>query len=154
MLLFYAGENRFSIDCSSILRIVPHVNLSHMPYEVPYLAGILMLAGKAIPVIDFCLMIEQRIAKPCLNTRIILLSDPRPGSDRIAGILGETVEQILDLQPHAFSKTEFYLHHFPFLDKGYSDSQGVIQLVNPEEFFRFLSDDLFHDSQKEPHGSG
>ena len=62
MLLFYAGENRFAIDCSSIVRVVPHVNLKKMPDRSPLLAGVLVLGGEPIPVIDFCQIIEKRPA--------------------------------------------------------------------------------------------
>lgn len=145
MLLFYAGENRFLIDCSSILRVVPYVSLKKMPHEVPHMAGILILAGKAVPIVDFCQMIEHRQTSLCLDSRIILLNDPRPESKKIAGILGEKVDEIVNFPPDAFSKNEFYLHHFPFLDKGTSDPNGIIQSVNIEGFFQFLSEELFHE---------
>ncbi len=147
MLLFYAGENRFSIDCSSILRVVPYVSLKKMPLDVPHIAGILILAGNAIPVVDFCQMIVNRPTSLFLDSRIILLKDPRPNSKKVAGILGEKVDEIVNFPPDAFCKNEFYLHLFPFLDQGFSDHNGIIQLVDLEAFFQFLSEDLFHGEE-------
>lgn len=149
MLLFYVGENCYAINCSNILRIVPKVNLKHIPYKVNYIAGILNLRGKAVPVIDFCQLIEQREAKFLLNSRIILVQDPRPKSEQVLGILGEKVDKIVDLRPEQFRQPEFSLPYFPYLDKIYSDNKGIVQYINIEEFFQHLSDEVFNEVGKE-----
>jgi chemotaxis signal transduction protein len=138
MLLFYTGENCFAIDTGSILRIVPKVLLKKIPYSAAYMAGILNLGGKSIQVIDFCQLIEQREARNFMLTRIILIKDPQPHSEKVVGILGEKVEEIMDLRPEQFSKTEFSLHPFPYLNKVYCDDKRIIHYINVEELFRFL----------------
>jgi chemotaxis-related protein WspB len=150
MLLFYVGENCYAIDCNDIVCIVPKVLLKSIPYAMNDVVGILNFRGKAVPVVDFCRVIEQRETKAFLNSRIILVKDPHPGSTRILGILGEKVEEMIDLQPEQFSKQEFPLHHFPYLDKVYSDQKGIIQYIHIEEFFTFLSAEIFEG--KESHG--
>jgi chemotaxis-related protein WspB len=151
MLLFYVGENRYAVNCSDILRIIPKITLKEVPYAVRYVAGFLNLAGKPIPVVDFCQLIEQREAKNSLNSRIILIKDVYSHSERVVGILGEKVGEIINLSPDQFSRTEFPLYHFPYLDRVYSDDQGIIQYINIVEFFRFLSAEIFKAVGKEHH---
>ena len=153
MLLFYAGENRFAIDCSSILRVVPNVILEKVPDRSPFVAGVMALGGELIPVIDFCQIIEKRATHPFLNSRIILLRDFFSGTNRIVGLLGEKVEAIIDLHPNQFNQSESYLHQFPYLEKGYHDDRGIIHAINLREFFRFLSTTVFLDSGTETYAS-
>lgn len=150
MLLFYVGENRYVIENSFIVRIVPRVGLKKMPYMSSYVMGLLNIGGLPIPVVDFCQLIEQREAHCSLYSRIILIEDPH-SKGRIVGILGEKVGEIVDLQRSQFNKAGFYLHHFPYLDSIYSDSNGVIQHIDIEQLFHFLSTELFHVTGKQDH---
>lgn len=145
MLLFYAGENRFAINCASIVRVVPHVNLEKVPDRSPVVAGVMVLGREPIPVIDFCQIIENRPAHPFLSSRIILLKDSSGGSERCIGLLGEKVEEVIDLRSEQFDKSEFYFRRFPYLEKGYTDKQGIIHFIHLEEFFRFLSAEVFQE---------
>ncbi len=150
LLLFYVGKNCYSIDNQYVLRIVPKVLLKKIPHAKDYLAGILNLRGKLIPVIDFCQLIEQRATQDFMHSRIILLQDTtNSDSERVVGILGEKVEEILNLKSELFNKTDFLPHHFPYLDKVYSDDKRFIQHLNVGEFFRFLSIEVFKIVDKE-----
>lgn len=153
MLLFYAGENRFAIACSSIFRIVPNVLLQQIPDHDPFVAGLMFLGREPIPVVDFCQIIEKRATRPFMNSRIILLKDAYSGSNRCIGLLGEKVDEIIDLSPEQFDQRGFYFEHFHYLDKGFTDEKGMIHFINLEEFFQFLFANVFHDSGKDIHGS-
>lgn len=137
MLLFYVEENRYAIDIDSIVHIIPRVFLKPIPDAEDYVTGLLNLEGEGIPVIDFCQIIAQRKAHPFLHSRIILLKEDSQ-SERIIGLLGERVGEVVDLFPEQFSNRELYLQHVPYLDKNMTDEEGVIQYFNVKEFFRFL----------------
>jgi chemotaxis-related protein WspB len=145
MLIFHVGENCYAIDTLHILRIIPKIELKSIPYAMNFVAGLLNLGGKPVPIIDFCQLIEQRETRSYLNSRIILIKDPRTDTERVLGILGEKIEEIIDLQPEQFTLTEFPLHYFPYLDKVYSDDKRMIQYINIAEFFHFLSAEIFNE---------
>lgn len=134
MLLFHVGDHRFAVECASILRVIPQVLLEKMPNNPPFVAGILLLSGEPIPVIDFCQLIEKRATHPFLNSRIILFNDRK---DQTLGLLAEKVEEIVDLQPEQFDKEELYLRELDYLEKGYSDDKGMIHLLNLEKLSHF-----------------
>lgn len=153
MLLFHVGENRYVIENRYILRIIPRVLLKKIPYAPSYIPGLLNFGGKPVPVVDFCLLVEQRETRFCMNSRIILMQDPTDESQaRTIGLLGEEILEIVDLKRTQFENVEFNRQHFPYLDRVFSDQQGVIQYLNIEEFFHFLSKDLFQAAGKDHHG--
>ena len=144
MLLFYVGEHRFAIECAAILRVIPHVIIKKMPESPAAVAGLLVWGDQPVPIIDFCQLIEKRPSRPFINSRIILLKD-ESHSERYAGLLGEKVDEILDIQPKQFTKEEYYLQNFPYIDQGYPDQEGLIHHLNVEKFFHYLSQEVFHE---------
>lgn len=145
MLLFHVGETRFAIGCSDIVQVVPNVLLTKAPFPSLSLAGLLIRAGKQVPIIDFCQLIEQRPAQQFLDSRIILLAIYEGGQEKWMGILVEKVHQMIDLKPEQFTKQDYFLEQCPFISKGYLDEQGMIFTVDLEVFSRFLSAEIFHE---------
>lgn len=152
MLLLYVGENRFAIQCSAIVRVLPRVLLNKIPFHAPNFAGLMLLGGQSVPVVDFCQIIAKRAARPFINSRIILLRDSFSGSNRCIGLLAEKVEEIIDLRPDQFDATDFCSSQLPYIDKGHIDEKGMIYSINLEAFFRFLSASLFHEKGSDSHG--
>lgn len=149
MLLFYVGENGYVIDSHHILRIVPSVKLEKMLSAPIYIVGLLNLEAKLIPVLDFCLLIERRPARPLLSSRIILIKDPKPESERVLGLLGENVKDLLNIRLEQFSPIDFSFTSFPYLNRLFSNDNQIIQYLDIAEFFKFLSADLFHSTENE-----
>lgn len=150
-LLFYVGKNCYGIETCAILRIIPNVSLKKISYSPNYLAGLLNLGGKLIPVIDFCELIEHRKTETLFHSRIVLIKNTQTDSNEIVGILGEKVEEIVDLQSEKLKKTDLPLHYFAYLHEAYSEGERMIQLIDTEEFFHFLSTELFKELEEGKH---
>ena len=147
MLLFSAGDNRYVIDNRYVLRVIPHISTKKLPYTSNYVEGLLNFGGKPLPIIDFCKLIEQRIAREAFDSRIIILHDPDVISttQSIFGLLAEKVTNILPLNEEDFGETGFHLQQFPYLDGIHNDQQGgVIQSVLVPELFNYLSDEFIN----------
>jgi chemotaxis-related protein WspB len=144
MLIFYAGESLFAIDNRYVLRIVPKVTLKAIPFAPVYMAGMLNLEGKLVPVIDFCQLIVQRPSESLLSSRIILIQDS--AKEHTLGLLGEKVENILPISADKFTKTNFHIAPLPFLDRIYNDGKEIIQYVDIEEFLNFLKKASFFEN--------
>src|SRR5215216_1545903 len=98
MLLFYVGESVYAIDSRHVVRIIPLIVLKAKPSVPHYIAGLLNLGGKAVPVVDFCQLVEARPAHSVLSTRIMIVKDPVPDSERLLGIIGEHIKHFLYVQ--------------------------------------------------------
>jgi chemotaxis-related protein WspB len=138
MLLFYAGKNGYAIDNRYIIHILPKVILKKMPGMPAFMAGLLNWRGQFISVVDFCQLLEQRETSFLLSSRIILIKDPN--KEHFLGILGEKVENILNLKQEDFSQIEFSLVSFPYLNGIYHIDKESIQYVDVEKLFHFLQD--------------
>lgn len=150
MLLFYVGTNRYAVDSKCIIKIVPQVFLEKMPSAPAYVAGFLNWLGLPIPVIDFSRLIEGRESRHAFHSRIMLLKDSISG--RHLGLLGEKVVDILDLSPHQFLTGSFYFSHYPYLAGIYNDDKGIIQRIDVEELFKFVSVELLPAVKEEKNG--
>jgi chemotaxis-related protein WspB len=137
MLLFYSGENRYVIDNKYIVRVFPHVLLKKMQGAPSYIAGLMYWEGRGTPVLDFCELIEQRKPACSYHTRIILINDQ--SQTYCLGILAEKVFDILPLAKEQFSDADLYLKQSSYLDGVFNDSEGIIQRIDVEELFKFLS---------------
>lgn len=150
MLLLYVNESGYAIDSLHVFRIIPLIMLKKMSSMPHYIAGFLNLGGRVVPIIDFCQLIEARAAHNLLSTRIILVNDPNPGSERLLGIIGEHVRHFLYARREEFHPIDFNVTPFSFINRIFSRDGEIIQHLDLEEFFKFLSEDLFQP--KETHG--
>ena len=58
LLTFTAGPNRYAIDVTRIVELVPRVELRKIPHAPAFLAGLLGYRGKVVPVIDLGLLLD------------------------------------------------------------------------------------------------
>jgi chemotaxis-related protein WspB len=88
LLNFTAGPNRYAIDVTRVVELVPRVELRLIPHAPPALAGLLGYRGHVVPVIDLGILLGASACRYCLSTRIILVrcagddhdhSGPDPG---------------------------------------------------------------------------
>lgn len=144
VLIVNVGENRFAIDCRYILQVLPWIGLKKVPHSASYLAGLLNLGGEIIPVVDFCSLIENREADPSFHTRIVLLEETvKEGEKHQLGIIAEKVFAFMPCEKKDFTETDFRMQSLPYLKAILTDSKGVVQYIDIEEFFKMLSPELF-----------
>ena len=75
LLTFTAGTNRYAIDVTRVVEVVPRVELRKIPHAPAFLAGLLGYRGEVVPVIDLGLLLDAAPCRDCLSTRIILVND-------------------------------------------------------------------------------
>ena len=75
LLTFTAGANRYAVDVTRVVELVPRVELQLIPHAPAFLAGLLGYRGKVVPVIDLGLLLDVAPCRDCLSTRIILVND-------------------------------------------------------------------------------
>src|SRR5512147_117280 len=109
LLLFEVGSNRFGIEASEIVEVIPLVSLKKVPHAPDCVAGLFNYHGQIVPVIDVNALLGERPARSLLSTRIILAKTREAGSgERLLGILAERATETLscreeELQPPAIS---------------------------------------------------
>jgi chemotaxis-related protein WspB len=156
LLTLKAGANRYAIDITRVIELVPRVELRMIPHAPPFLAGLLGYRGKVIPVIDLGLLLESGPCRDWLSTRIILVNDgpddhnsgkdsadassenrPYSSTDSargtsVLGLIGEQVSDLTDVQPDQLIPAPVQLAAAPFLGAIVQTEAGIVQLIAVE----------------------
>lgn len=91
LIMCHASAHRYAIDSRHVGAVLPRANLHRPAGSLPWLAGVLIYRGTAIPVVDFTQLTE---GKPCpgrFSSRIVLLQAELGGIPRRFGLLAERV---------------------------------------------------------------
>jgi chemotaxis-related protein WspB len=153
LLNLIAGGNRFAVDASRVVELVPRVKLRAVPHAPAILAGLLSYRGAVIPVVDLGVLLGGGACLPRLSTRIILVDDApanrddgddetegehgsrakRPRSPRLLGLVAEQVSDLTRANPDRVAPAPVQLAQAPYLGPIVETDQGIVQLIAVEE---------------------
>jgi len=134
-LTFEVDSQKYGLDVTQILEVLPVVPLRRLPHAPDYVSGVFVYRGNTVPVIDLSRLIGKRAAQALLSTRIVLVRHPGPsGKGRALGLLAERATNLEETGAQVKSPG-FATPEAPFLG-GLSSSgsgEGMIQFVNVEQ---------------------
>src|SRR5262245_7266586 len=84
-LLFEAGGQRYGLDVSHIIEILPAVPLRGLAGVPYYVAGLLRYRGAVVPVLDISRLLGGASAVSRLSTRLVIVRYKIPGTPGIPG---------------------------------------------------------------------
>jgi len=97
LLQFQAGKDRFGMDISRVIEVIPMVIFRPLPHADPAVAGLFNYRGTMAPVIDLTFLLTGEASRPLFSTRVILVDYPdRPGQDGERHILGLLAERVTE----------------------------------------------------------
>jgi len=133
-LTFEVAAERYGLDLSQVVEVVPAVRLRRLEGVPDYVAGLFRFRGAHVPVIDLSLLISGRPTVPRFSTRVVLVRHPGPsGVGRLLGLLAEHVANGLDDSAAAPVPTGVAAPEAPYLG-GLGTSDGrTVQYVRVEE---------------------
>lgn len=132
-ILFSIGHDRYALDTSHVVEVVPRVELWQIPKAPAYVAGVLRYRGQLVPVLDLCQLMHGQPCPVRLSTRILLLH--YPGDDGTAHLLGLMVERVTDtLASHdvTFAPSGITADDAPYLGYVATDEHGMIHRIRVE----------------------
>jgi chemotaxis-related protein WspB len=92
-LVFRVGQERYALPCQQLIEVVPLVTLRPIAHAPDYVAGMFVLRGEVVAVVDLCRLMLGTMCPDRLSSRIMLA---RLGT-HILGILAEQVTEAVDL---------------------------------------------------------
>jgi chemotaxis-related protein WspB len=130
-LLFQFGSDRYALEASPIVEILPLVPLKRHLRQPPGVAGSLNYHGDFVPVIDMSELATGRAAPARLSTRIIVARF-KAAADRPAllGIICENATEMMRCEPSDFVQTGIASEETPYLGPIRIGRDGLIQLVD------------------------
>lgn len=164
LLLFTVGDDRFGLDVSQIVEVIPYISLKRVPRAPECVAGLFNFRGAAVPVIDLAVLIAGTPSQRHLSTRIVLVRyAPAKSGGRIIGLVLEHATETIKVDPASFVPAALGAEGGEFLGELVMEEKGMIQLVHvnkllPEQLRALLfsapleSDAPADDEQVHAHG--
>jgi chemotaxis-related protein WspB len=132
-LLFQLGNDRYALEASHALEVIPLVALKRLPQAPRGVAGVCNYRGRPIPTVDLCQLTLGRPARERFSTRIIIVNfSDSQGRTQSTGLIAERATGMIRREPGQFVSAGIQLSNAPYLGPVIMDEQGVIQLLHPE----------------------
>ncbi|PJA32695.1 MAG: hypothetical protein CO187_03190 [Zetaproteobacteria bacterium CG_4_9_14_3_um_filter_53_7] len=96
VLYFHIGETRFCINLSQTSRVLPLVALQPIPDAPDYVAGVMNLHGRSVPVVDLVYRLNLPYTRPYKVSACIILCQIE---EKMIGLIADDVDQIGVVEP-------------------------------------------------------
>ena len=146
-VLFQVGNDRYALEASRVVEIVPLLTLRKLPQAPKGVAGILIYRGQPVPAVDLCELMFNRPSQERLSTRIIVVNyGDVGGRNRLLGLIAERATATMRRDAKEFKDVGVNLPSSPYLGPVLMDEKGVIQLVHAQK----VLDDNIHELLSAP----
>ena len=133
-LLFQLGNDRYALDSSRVVEVLPLLDLKKIPQAPRGVAGIFNYHGQPVPTVDLSELTLGRPAGERLSTRIILMNySGDDGKDHLLGLIAEHATEMIRRNKNDFTDAGVKLRAAPFLGPVLADDKGVVQLIHEEK---------------------
>lgn len=136
MLVCYAGNDRYAIESSRVIEVIPRVVLRKVYHLPAYVAGLFNYRGEIVAVIDMCHLIQGIPSNSHLSTRIIMLGQTnQDGKKQYLGLMAERVTETIN-QPVAGLADTNSNRETPYMGGMFMDERGMIQYIKLDPLFK------------------
>jgi chemotaxis-related protein WspB len=144
-LLFQIGQDRYALEATQVLEVLPMVNIKRIPRAPTSVPGIFNFHGTSVPLID---LTELALGRPSLvkmSTRIILTSLVlESGKKHLIGLLAEHVMETIQRAESDFVDSGVTATDSPYLGSVAIEKSGIIQRIEVSRLLpRKLQEQLF-----------
>ena len=147
-LVFQLGTDRYAIEATQVLEVLPLVHSKHTPHTLPGVAGIFDYHGAPVPLIDLAELALGNPSRRWMSTRIILINYRQgSGEAELLGLLAERATETLRRSEKDFKDSGLAFPGVPYLGPVLIDASEIVQRV---EIRRLLSESICSHLNGEP----
>lgn len=139
LLVFQIGEDRYALDASRVIEVLPLLQLKKIPGAPRGVAGIFNYRGRPVPAVDVCGLLLGHPARESLTTRIVVVPHERAEQTRLLGLIVENATQVIRRKIETFVDPQLPPGAPPFLGPVLAGPGGMVQLVREE---KLLTDEM------------
>jgi len=134
-LLFQLGQDRYALEASQVVEVLPFLQLKRLPQAPPGLAGVFNYRGRPVPAVDLSELTLGQPAAVRLSTRIIVVTYRHScGSTHLLGLVAENATEMMRKEAKDFVDPGVKIGIAPYLGPVLMDSRGrSIQLLRQEQ---------------------
>ena len=146
-LTFQLGLDRYAIEATQVVEVLPLVQAKHIPHAPLGVAGLFDYHGASVPLIDLTELTLGKPSRGWLSTRIILVNYRRPSGNRLLGLLAEHVTETLRRPEKDFEDPGVAVAGALYLGPVLTDTSGIVQRI---EIRDLLTESVCHNLFGEP----
>ncbi|HEV7719275.1 MAG TPA: chemotaxis protein CheW [Arsenicitalea sp.] len=91
-------DELFAIEAESVREILDLVPITEVPNANPFVAGLINVRGRVVPLADLRVMFGMDRPAPDADTRIVVIEIDIDGEPTVAGILADKVHDVTDIE--------------------------------------------------------
>ncbi|MDB5563285.1 MAG: hypothetical protein JWN11_2703 [Hyphomicrobiales bacterium] len=91
-------DELFAIEAESVREILDLVPITEVPNANPFVAGLINVRGRVVPLADLRVMFGMDRPPPDQDTRIVVIEIDIDGEPTVAGILADKVHDVTDIE--------------------------------------------------------
>ncbi len=147
-LLLQLGDDRYALDVSQIVEVLPLVRIRKMLGSPPGIAGTINYRGAHVPVVDLSELALGRPAAPRLSTRIVLANcSEQEGKSRLFGLIAENATETRRIESRDFAPSGIVNADAPYLGQIAMGPDGMVQRIELKGLLpASIRDSLFKES--------
>ncbi|MEJ1097096.1 MULTISPECIES: chemotaxis protein CheW [unclassified Pseudoxanthomonas] len=147
-LLFQLGEDRYAIEATKIVAVLPLISPKLLPQAPAAVAGVFDYGGEAVPLIDLSQLALGRSARPRHSTRVLVVNYPMADGDvRYLGLIAEHAVETMACDPDEFDASGVTQDDVRYLGPVTSHPRGLLQWVRIEHLLPESVRDLLFKEQ-------
>jgi chemotaxis-related protein WspB len=148
-LLFQLGHDRYALEATRVVEVLPLVELKGLPQAPPGVAGVFNYRGQPVPALDLCALTLRRPAQERLSTRILVVRcESGSGPKQLLGLIAERATEMMRCNPEEFVSAGLQFAGAPYLGPVLPDARGMIQWLRAERLLpESLREMLFAQAQ-------
>ncbi len=129
-VLFQLGKDRYALEASHVVEVVPLLELKELPQAPRGVAGIVNYRGQPVPAVDLCALTLGEPARERLSTRIIIVRYPDGrGGSHLLGLIAEHATETLRKDVKDFADSGVKLSEAPYLGPILMDDRSPVQWI-------------------------
>ena len=129
-LLFHLGKDRYALEASRVVEVVPLLTFKELPQAPRGVAGVFNYRGRPVPAVDLGVLTAGLPASARLSTRIIVVNYADDnGTSHLLGLIAEHATELVRKEARDFVDTGMKLGAAPYLGPVLADSNGAIQWI-------------------------
>lgn len=125
-VLFQLGDDRYALDASRLLEVLPLVRLKQIPQAPRGIAGAFNYHGQPTPAVDLCALALGRPAQLRLSTRLLVVRDGHGADERPLGLIAERSTETMRRAPEDFVAPGVTAPQARYLGPVVTDAQGAL----------------------------
>ena len=147
-LLFELARERYAIDASKVVEVLPLLRIRSVPHPPAGVAGLITYRGASLPVVDLSEVMMGRPATPSLTTRLIVVQYPDAhGQTRALGLIAEQVTDTLRRDASEFVPSSIGDGRTACSALVSTDERGIVQWIDVNALLpASLKETLFQDA--------